>query len=187
VWYNVVEEFPKSQAREICRNFSARQAAKEGGRTIRLLQGTTKEADKMIASLTAKRMIRSNFALMNRDDCDVDSLLANWADDAVWDGTSELGVGSTIKGKKAIAEWFRKWIEEFPKRNFVVRNICFGAWPLSPTNVFTVEWSLTQTNKEGREFKYDGVTVVHTRSFRTVRASEYISFAGLPDLSTLLK
>jgi hypothetical protein len=74
-----------------------------------------------------------------------------------------------------------------PKRKFVVKNICFGAWPLSPTNVVMAEWSLTQTNKEGKEFKYDGATVVHTRSFRFVRASEYISFAGLPELSTLLK
>lgn len=58
---------------------------------------------------------------------------------------------------------------------------------MSPTNVVTVEWSLSETNKEGKEFKYDGVTVIHVKNFKTIRASEYISWAGLPQLSTLIK
>jgi len=141
----------------------------------------------MIASMIAKRMVRSAIAMMNQDDFDVDAFLAHWADDAIWDGTSELSVGETIKGKKAIADWFRRWKEEFPKRKFVVRNICFGAWPLSPTNVVMAQWSLTQTDKQGKEFKYDGVTVAHTRNMKTVRVTEHISFAGLPQISTLIK
>jgi ketosteroid isomerase-like protein len=141
----------------------------------------------MIASWIAKRMVSSSILKMNQDKFDVDSLLSAWADDGIWDGTSELGVGGTITGKKAAAEWFRRWIEEFPKRYFVIKNICYGAWPLSPTNVVTVEWSLSETNKEGKEFKYDGVTVIHVKNFKTIRASEYISWAGLPQLSTLIK
>ena len=47
----------------------------------------------MIASMIAKRMVRSTILTMNQDDFDVDALMANWADDAVWDGTSALGVG----------------------------------------------------------------------------------------------
>ena len=141
----------------------------------------------MIASMIVKRKIRSSMLKMNQDKFDVDSLLSTWADDVIWDGTSELGVGGTIKGKKAVAEWFRKWIEEFPKRNFVIKNICFGAWPLSLTNVVTVEWSLSQTDKEGKEFKYDGCTVIHMKNGKAIRVSEYISFAGLPQLSTLIK
>ena len=141
----------------------------------------------MIASMIAKRMVRSSILMMNQDDFDVDALFADWADDAVWDGTSELGVGETIKGKKAVADWFRRWKEEFPRRKFDVKNICFSAWPLSPTNVCTVQWSLTQTDKQGKEFKYDGVTVIHVRNFKTSHASEYISFTGLPQLSSLIK
>lgn len=141
----------------------------------------------MIASMIAKRMVHSAITMMNQDDFDVDAFFAKWADDAVWNGTSELGVGETIKGKKAIADWFRRWKEEFPKRKFDVKNICFSAWPLSPTNVCTVQWSLTQTDKQGKEFKYDGVTVSHTRNLKVVHASEYISFVGLPELSTLIK
>lgn len=141
----------------------------------------------MIASMIVKRMVRAGITKLNQDDYDVDAIMAGWTDDAVWDGTSELGVGETIRGKKAIADWFHRWKEEFPKRKFVVRNICFGAWPLSPTNVVMAQWSLTQTDKEGKEFKYDGVTVVHTRNMKIVHATEHISFAGLPQISTLLK
>jgi ketosteroid isomerase-like protein len=141
----------------------------------------------MIASMLVKRMVRSAMTMMNQDDFDADALLAIWADDAVWDGTSELGVGETIKGKKAIGDWFRRWKEEFPKRTFEVKNICFSAWPLMPTNVTTVQWSLTQTDKQGREFKYDGVTVIHMRNMKAVRVTEHISFAGLPQLSNLIK
>jgi ketosteroid isomerase-like protein len=141
----------------------------------------------MIASMIVKRNVRSAMLMMNQDDFDVDALLKQWADDAIWDGTSELGIGETIKGKKAIADWFRRWKIEFPKRKFEMKDICFSAWPLMPTNVMTAQWSLTQTDKEGREFKYDGVTLFHVRNMKIVRATEHISFVGLPQLSTLIK
>jgi len=57
----------------------------------------------MIASWIAKRMVSSSILKMNQDKFDVDSLLSAWADDGIWDGTSELGVGGTITGKKAAA------------------------------------------------------------------------------------
>ncbi len=141
----------------------------------------------MIASWIAKRMVRSDFAKMNEDDYDVDAVVAGLADDAIWDNSSELGVGGTIKGKKAIADWFGRWKEEFPKRKFEVKNICFSAWPMMPTNVTTVQWSLVQTDKQGREFEYDGVSVVHMKNMKIVRLTDYISFMGLPQLSTLIK
>jgi len=141
----------------------------------------------MIASMLVKRMVRSTIEKLNEDDYDVDAVLAGLADDAIWDGTSELGVGQTIKGKKAIADWFRRWKEEFPKRKFEVKNICFSAWPLCLTNVCMVDWTLRQTDKQGQEFKYDGVTVIQTKKGKTKRMSDYISFVGLPQLSTLIK
>jgi len=141
----------------------------------------------MIASMIAKRMVRSAFERMNEDDFDVDALLKQWADDAVRDGTSELGVGETIKGKKIIVDWLQRWKAEFPKRSFDVKNICFSVWPLCLTNVCMTQWSLTETDRQGREYKYDGVTVFQVKNFKTVRATNHISFAGLPQLSTLIK
>ena len=141
----------------------------------------------MIASWIAKRMVRSGLYMANEDDFDVDALLKQWADDAVYDVGSELGVGETIKGKKAIADWFQRWKKEFPKRKFVVKNICFSAWPLSPTNVYMFQWNLTQTDRQGREFKYDGVSVLEMKNFKVTRSGEHISFKGLPPISSLIK
>jgi len=144
----------------------------------------------MIGAMIIKRMVRSAYEMMDRGD--VDSMMANWADDAVYDSASELGVGVTIKDKKAIAEWHRRYVEEFPKRKFTVRNICLReAFPLLSaligTSVIMVDWSITETNKEGKEFRYNGASVLHMRRGKGIHASDYISMVGLPQLSTLMK
>jgi len=141
----------------------------------------------MIASWIMKRMIRSGYAEVNENDMDVAAVLRHWADDAVWDGAAELGVGQTIKGKKAIADWWERWKKEFPHRNFAVKNICFSSWALSPNNVTMTDWTLTQTDKEGSVYVYDGVSVSHMRNYKVVHVSDYISFVGLPQISDLLK
>ncbi len=142
----------------------------------------------MIASWIAKRIVRSAWDTMSQDDFDVDSFMRTAADDQVWDSTSELGVGETLRGKKAITEWFHKWKKEFPRRKFAVKNVCLkGTCLPSPNNVVMVEWGCVETDKEGKEFQYDGVTVIHIKNMKNIRASEYISFKGLPKLSTLIK
>jgi len=141
----------------------------------------------MIASWIVKRMMRSYFDKINQDDLDVAAATAGMADDCTYEHSSELGVEGIRKGKKAIAEWFQGWKEEFPKRKMVLKNVCWSAWPLSPTNVCMIDWSITETNKEGLEFKYDGVMVLHTKNFNVVHGADYISFKGLPKLSTLIK
>jgi len=142
----------------------------------------------MIASMLAKRTVRSAFSLMGQDDYDVNALLAGWVEDAVWDGTSELGVGDTLKGKKAIAEWFERWKKEFPKRKFVVKNVCMrGTCLPSPTNICMVEWTCWEKDKQGKEFQYDGASVLHVKNMNVVHVSEYISFKGLPQISNLIK
>jgi ketosteroid isomerase-like protein len=142
----------------------------------------------MIASWIAKRSVRSSWDLMGEDDYDVEAVVAGFAEDAVWDSTSELGVGETLSGKKAITDWFRRWKKEIPRRKFVVKNVCLkGTFLPSPNNVVMVEWGCVETDREGREVRYDGVTVVELKNMKTVRATEYISFKGLPKLSTLIR
>ena len=142
----------------------------------------------MIASMMAKRGVRSVWAMMSQEHIDTDALLKQWADDAVWDCTSELGVGQTIKGKKAAADWFHKWEQEFPKRKLVTKNVCMSGTCLpSPNMVVMVDWTCWETDKQGKEFQYDGVTVVHMRNMKVVRVTEHISFAGLPPIASLIK
>ena len=142
----------------------------------------------MIASWIAKRMVRSVFDKMSRDDFNVNDAMAGMSDDAVYDLPSDLGIGETLTGKKAITDWFEMWKKEFPKRKLVVKNICMrGTCLPSPTNVMMVEWSCWEKDKQGKEFQFDGVSVFHIRNSKTVHGSDYISFKGLPQLSNLIK
>jgi len=141
----------------------------------------------MIASWIVKRHVRSVYNMFNQDDFDIDAVMAAYSDDAVYDLDSSIGVGETRKGKKAISDWFREYKKEFPKRKFVVKNISFSAWPFCPRLVCMVEWGCMATNKEGKEYKFDGVSVNHIKNFKVAHGSDYISFAGLPKLSILIK
>ena len=146
----------------------------------------------MIISMIAKRMGRSLFDIMSQDHIDTDALLKVYADDCTYGGTSDFGVEATVKGKKAIAEWHRRYLEDFPKLKFTVKNICIReTFPLLSAFIGTIvimtEWSLTQTDKEGKESRYDGITVSYAKRMKAVYVSEYVSFRGLPQLSTLMK
>ena len=142
----------------------------------------------MLASWIAKRMIRSAFDTLSQDDFDVESLVARKTEDAAYGYPSDFGVGEVVKGKQASVEWLNRWKKEVPKRKFVVKNICMkGSCLPSPNNVVMVEWGCVETNKEGKEFQYDGVTVMDIKNMKCVRSSEYVSFKGLPKLSTLIK
>lgn len=141
-----------------------------------------------LGSMIARRKVRAAWAAMSQDHIDTDNVFNDWADDVVWDGSSDLGVGQSIKGKVAIADWFRRWEQEFPHRKLVPKNVCMkGTFLPNPNNVAMVDWTCTETDRQGREYTYEGVTVAHFKGGKIVRASDYISFAGLPQLSTLLK
>jgi ketosteroid isomerase-like protein len=67
--------------------------------------------------------------------------------------------------------------EQFPKRKFTVknafvRNICaFGA-----TNSAAVEWEIEYSNKNGKEYKNFGVTVIEMKKGKAVAVREYLRF-----------
>ena len=141
-----------------------------------------------IASWIVKKKISSAYAMMNQDDYNVDALMAGFAEDAIWDAASDFSVGGSIRGRKAIAEWFHQWKKEFPKRRVVVKNICMkGTCMPSPSNMVMVDWTCREVDKQGKEFQYDGVSVITIRNRKIVHQSEYISFKGLPQLASLIR
>ena len=140
-----------------------------------------------IASMVMKRAAQSQFDMMSQDHIDTDALLKGWADDCSYDFPSDFGVGETVKGKKAVADWFCRWEKEVPKREFEMKNIAFAAWAFSPNNVWMMDWTLTETTKEGKEFRYEGSSVCFVKGFKMVSGHDYISFVGLPQLSSLVK
>jgi ketosteroid isomerase-like protein len=140
----------------------------------------------MLAAWIAKRRLRSVFDKVGEQG-DAESAFAKETDDWVYDIPLELSAGSTVKGKKAVIDWFQRWYAQFPKRKLIVKNVAFTAWPLNPANIFMVEWTCEETDKKGKEFRYDGVTITEMKKGRAVRTTEYIACKGLPQLSSLLK
>lgn len=127
----------------------------------------------MIGSLMVKKVCRSGFAALNEGD--LMAFLGKWSEDSVFIYPPIISVGGKIEGKKAIEGWFQRWMKQFPKRNFVLKNVCvericsFGA-----TNVVTAEWDVTVTNKEGEELTLGGVTVIDIKKGKAVRVIDYL-------------
>lgn len=140
----------------------------------------------MIASWIVKRMVRSVFDNAGVK-ADAETAFANMADDITYDVPLELSEGVTVRSKKEVLDWFHRWYEQFPKRKLIPKNIAFAAWPLCPNNVGIVEWTCEETDKAGREYRYDGATVTEMRNGKGIRTTEYIACKGLPQLSTLIK
>jgi hypothetical protein len=76
----------------------------------------------MVMTMIVKRILRSGMDALNRGD--VDAAMAGWADDALYEFPSDISVGGRLKGKEEIAGWFRRWIEEYPKRKLTMGNLC---------------------------------------------------------------
>jgi ketosteroid isomerase-like protein len=125
--------------------------------------------------------------MMSQDHIDIDAVLKWYADDCTYGYSSDFGEAGSQKGKKAIAEFFREWEKEVPKRKFEVNNITFAAWPLMLTNVYVVDWTLTGIKKDGKEFRYNGFSVCHHKNFKLVRGWDYWFLAGPPQISTPTK
>jgi ketosteroid isomerase-like protein len=144
----------------------------------------------MIGSLMIKRNVRSGFEKMERGD--VAGMMADLADDIVFETISAQGAAVTVKGKKAAEELFRKWLEEWTKWKFTVKNICIReVFPLlatfAGTSVIMAEMSVTQTHKTGKEFKYDAIEVYHIRRGKMVRMTHYFSAPGLAEVEAARK
>ena len=140
----------------------------------------------MIAKWIMKRMVRSVFDKVGAQG-DAEGGFANAVDNMTYDLPLELSEGVTVRSKKEVLDWYHKWYEQFPKRKLVPKNIAFAGWPLRPTNVLMVEWTCEETDKAGREYRYDGASVTEMRGGKAIRTTEYIACKGLPQLSTLIK
>ena len=62
----------------------------------------------MMGAIVARRKVRSAFNSLNKRD--LNSFMANWADDATFIQPGILPSSGEIKGKEAIRAWFQKMI-----------------------------------------------------------------------------
>ena len=127
----------------------------------------------MIGAIIAKRKARSSFDCLNRRE--LHTFLRDWADDATFVYPGNLSVSGKMEGKAAIDDWFQKFMNWFPDVNFTVKNVCVeNIFALGGTNVLAVEWDVALTNRDGKEFENNGVTVITLKKGKAVQVCDYI-------------
>ena len=127
----------------------------------------------MIGTLIAKSKIRSGFNALSHHD--IDTFIADWRDDAVFIYPGNMSVSGEIKGKKAIEEWFRKFMEQFPQVKFTLKHICLqNIFDMTGTNHVAVEWEVSQKNRDGKEIQNSGVTTIALKMGKAVLIKDYM-------------
>lgn len=127
----------------------------------------------MIGALIAKSKVRSAFAALNRRD--LPAFLSGWAVDATFFYPGNVSASGKMEGKKTIQEWFRKYLDQFPKLNFTLKSVSVqNIFAFGGTNVVTVEWDLNLTNREGKDFQNSGVTVINVKKGKVVLVCDFI-------------
>ncbi len=128
----------------------------------------------MIGAVIAKRRAYSGFDALNRHD--LTEFMANWADDGTLIFPGNISMSGETKGKKAIEAWFAKMMERFSKIDFSIKEVFVSnIFTLGATNNIAVEWDLTETNNEGKEFHNSGVTTIRIKGGKVVAVRDYIS------------
>jgi ketosteroid isomerase-like protein len=128
----------------------------------------------MIGAIIAKKKVRSLFDSLNWRD--LDALLANWSEAAIYVYPGGFSYSGAFEGKESIKGWYQRFLEQFPQAIFDVKNICIQK--LCPvnfgTNTVVVEWDGMFTNRDRKEFRNRGTTVVNIEKGKIMKVHQYI-------------
>jgi len=131
----------------------------------------------MIGAVVAKKAIAEAFEAMNRHD--LSRFMSGWRDDGVFIYPGEIPASGTFQGKSAVEGWFRNFFEQFPKIQFDVQDICVrNIFALTGNNVVAVHWNIQLTNRDGREGKNSGVTVISIKGGKVLLVKDFIFDLG---------
>ena len=127
----------------------------------------------MIGAILAKRMAPSGYNAMNQRN--PDKALGNLAEDATFTFPGKISISGVAKGKQAIIECHEKMLEHYPKMHFTVKEVFVSKiLAMGGTNNVAIEYELSYTNREGKEFHNSGVTIARIKSGKMVSMKEYI-------------
>ena len=127
----------------------------------------------MIGAIVAKKLASSGFNALNRRD--LDSFMASWADDSIYIFPGNMSISGETKGKEAVRELFKKYLDKFPLINFTVKNVFIqNIFAFGATNVIAVEWDVKYKNQEGEEFNNSGTTIIQVEKGKAVIVREYL-------------
>lgn len=132
----------------------------------------------MIGALIARKAIADSFQAMNRHD--LPTFMSAWRDDGVFIYPGEIWASGTFEGKAAVEGWFRKFFDQFPKIQFDIQDICVkNIFAMSGSNVVTVHWNISLTNREGRVGQNSGVTVISIKGGKVSHIKDFIFDLGM--------
>ena len=128
----------------------------------------------MIGALIAKSKVTSSYDLLNSRE--IKGFLANWHDESTWVYPGDISVSGEFKGKKAIEEWFQKYLDQFTSIRTILKSVCVkNIFDFVGTNVVAVNWDEELTNKDGNQFQFSGVTIITLKFGKATHVQEYIS------------
>lgn len=127
----------------------------------------------MIGALIAKHKVRSAFSYFN--DRDMEKFLSLWDENATFTYPGNLSVSGTKEGKAAISEWFNNLMDVGPSVHFSLKSICVNnIFDILGTNVITVEWDNSVTNRKGIDMLIKGVTTIRIKMGKITEVCDYI-------------
>ena len=127
----------------------------------------------MLGALIAKHKVRSAFTYFN--DRNMEKFLSLWDDNAIFIYPGNVSVSGTNKGKSTVSAWFNNLMDAGPSVHFSIKSICVdNIFDLIGTNVITVEWDNSVTNRKGINILVSGVSVIRIKKGRIVNARDYI-------------
>jgi len=133
--------------------------------------------DHMIGALIARKALAGAFDALNRHD--LPQFMKAWRDDGVFIYPGDIPESGTFEGKDAVEGWFRRFLEQFPKIEFDVHDICLrNIFDFAGNNVAAVHWDIHLTNREGRVGHNSGVTVISIKGGKVHHVKDYIFDLG---------
>ena len=131
----------------------------------------------MIGAILARKAIAGAFDALNRHD--LAKFMSAWKDNGVFIYPGEIPQSGRFEGKNSVENWFRNFLDQFPKIHFNIRDICVkNIFALTGTNVVAVHWDIRLTNREGREGENSGVTVINISGGKVFLVKDYIFDLG---------
>jgi ketosteroid isomerase-like protein len=131
----------------------------------------------MIGALMARKAVKAAFASLNRRD--IAAFLADWRDDATFTFPGNISVSGTKRGKGEIEQWFHHFMEQYPKLEFTVKDLCVrNIFALGGTNVVAARWDIDVVNRTGKQGRNSGVTVIEIEGGKVAAVTDYIFDQG---------
>lgn len=131
----------------------------------------------LIGAFIAKRKVAAAFEALNRRD--VAAFIADWRDDCTFTYPGDIFASGTAAGRDAVLQWFRVFLDQFPTVRFTVKDLCVrNLFDLTGTTVVAAHWDLVLVNRQGREIRNSGVTIITVRFGKAVSVTDYLFDTG---------